>query len=161
MTVLSRRTLAAGFAVALVASACAQKNDAAAQSAGAVEPLEIVTSDGKAHKFQVEIADTEPERQLGLMNRASMARDRGMLFKFEDEAPRSFWMRNTYIPLDIIYVASDGRIVSIAKMAQPLSDVSLPSDGPAKGVVEINGGLSDELNIRPGDRVRHPFFRSR
>lgn len=128
----------------------------------AIDPvvLETVTVEGKngARTFTVEIADDDDSRRTGLMFRRSMAEDHGMLFLFEEEAPRSFWMRNTYIPLDIIYINAEGSIVSIAEMAEPLSDRSLPSAGPAAAVLEINGGLSRTLGLGPGDKVTHPFF---
>lgn len=122
-----------------------------------VEPLEVVTATG-SHRFQVEIADTDPERQLGLMNRRSLPRDRGMLFLFRQPREQAFWMKNTLIPLDIIYVQPDGRILSIASNTVPLSEAPIPSNGPASAVLEINGGLSGELGIMPGDRLRHRAF---
>ncbi len=122
-----------------------------------LEPLSIETSAGPV-KFQVEIADDDAERQNGLMYRKSLAPDRGMLFDFHDSAPRSFWMRNTYIPLDIIYIGADGYIVSIASMAQPLNDTPIPSHGSALGVLEIAGGRAGELGVKAGDRVRHRIF---
>jgi uncharacterized membrane protein (UPF0127 family) len=122
-----------------------------------LEPLTIDTAGGLA-KFQVEIADDETERQNGLMYRKSLAPDRGMLFDFGDSEQRSFWMHNTYIPLDIIYIGADGYIVSIAAMATPQSDTPIPSHGLALGVLEIAGGRAGELGIKPGDRVRHRIF---
>lgn len=121
---------------------------------GPMEPLEVVTARGPV-RFQVELADTDAERAQGLMFRGSMPADRGMVFVFDRAAPQSFWMRNTYIPLDIIYIGADGRIVSIAKNAQPLNETPLPSGVPARYVLEINAGLSDRLGIAPGDRVTH------
>ena len=137
------------------APAAAPVLTASAPEPGVVlEPLEVVTPRG-VHRFQVEIADTDEERQLGLMNRRSMARDRGMLFLFQGPPRRqAFWMRNTLIPLDIIYIAADGRIDSIVN-AVPLDETPLPSSGPSSYVLEINGGLAAELGIAPGDRVRH------
>jgi uncharacterized membrane protein (UPF0127 family) len=124
---------------------------------GPVELLEITTAGGPV-RFQVELADTDAERSQGLMWRGSMPADRGMLFDFPRPAPQAFWMSNTYIPLDILYIGDDGRIVSIAKNTQPLSEAPIPSGAPARGVLEINGGLSDRLGILPGDRVRHRLF---
>jgi len=108
--------------------------------------------------FQVELADDDRERSQGLMFRGSMPPDRGMIFVFPTAEPQAFWMRNTYIPLDIIYIGADGRIVSIAKNTEPLSEALVPSAGAARGVLEINAGLSDKLGIMPGDRIRHRFF---
>ncbi len=123
-----------------------------------LEPLSIETASGDTVRFQVEIADDDRERQNGLMYRKSLGPDRGMLFDFGQAAPRSFWMKNTYIPLDILYIGADGYIVSIAAMTQPFSEAPVPSHGPALGVLEIAGGRAGELGIRPGDRVRHRIF---
>jgi uncharacterized membrane protein (UPF0127 family) len=129
-------------------------------SALPVETVTVISKTG-AHTFKAEIADDEAERQKGLMFRESMADTQGMLFEFPDVAERSFWMRNTYIPLDIIYIGPDGRIVSIAREARPFDETPLPSYAPATGVLEINGGLASRLGIEPGDRVEHPFFKKR
>ena len=133
--------------------------DAPRVTPGPVEPLEVVTARGPV-RFQVEIADTAAEREQGLMWRASMPVDRGMLFDFPVEAEQGFWMRNTYIPLDIIFIRADGRIHSIARSTMPLSEALVPSGGPVKAVLEINGGLSERLGILPGDQVRHRIFPS-
>lgn len=138
-------------------SACKGGAAAEEQLISALEPLVIDTSRGPV-TFQVEVADDEMERQNGLMFRKSLAPDRGMLFEFPDTAPRSFWMKNTYIPLDIIYIDPEGYIVSIAAMTTPHSEEGIPSRGLAKGVLEIAGGRAGELGIKPGDRIRHPFF---
>ena len=84
-----------------------------------------------------------------------MNENEGMLFVFHDEKPRSFWMKNTYIPLDIIYLNKDKQIVSIAKNAEPLSETSRPSEGEAMYVLEINGGLSDKLGLMKGDYMTY------
>lgn len=123
-----------------------------------LEPLTITTASG-VHRFQVEIADDETERQNGLMWRESLAPGRGMLFDFKAEAPRSFWMKNTLIPLDIIYIAADGTVVSIAPMATPKSEAPIPSHGEALGVLEIAGGRAGELGVKPGDKVGHRIFK--
>lgn len=124
---------------------------------GPMEPLEVVTARGPV-RFQVELADDVAERAQGLMWRGSMPADRGMIFNFPQPVSQSFWMQNTFIPLDIIYIGDDGRIVSIAKNTEPLSEAPIPSGAPARGVLEINAGLSDRLGIAPGDRVRHRIF---
>src|SRR5262249_8282176 len=148
-----KRGALAAFAGALVASGCAAAGDS---KPAPQEPLEVVTDQG-VRRFQVEIADTDAEREHGLMFRQQMAADQGMLFEFPGAGERSFWMKTTYLPLDIIYIGADGRIVSIARRATPFSEVPIPSYGPASGVLEINGGLADQLGIQPGDLVRHPF----
>ena len=156
-----RGVLAACSAALLVLASCAAPEKAGAEP-GAISPLEdlqIVTRTG-THSFKVEIADDEAERQNGLMNRPSMGPDRGMLFEFEDERDRAFWMHNTYIPLDIIYIDRTGKIVSIAANATPFSDTPIPSMGAANGVLELNGGRAAALGIQVGDTVKHPFFRN-
>ena len=122
-----------------------------------LEPVVVVTSTGE-HRFMVEIADDEAERQRGLMERPPLADDRGMLFQFPDVAERGFWMHNTPSPLDIIYIDPRGRIVSIARNATPNSDAIIPSNGPASGALELRGGRAAEIGAQPGDTVRHPFF---
>ena len=131
--------------------------DAPRVTPGPVEPLEIVTSRGPV-RFMVEMADTDHEREQGLMWRGALGTDRGMIFDFGDEAKRAFWMRNTYVPLDMIFIRADGTIDSIAQDAAPLSDTPIPSAGPVRAVLEINGGFAEKLGIMPGDRVRHRIF---
>jgi uncharacterized membrane protein (UPF0127 family) len=121
-------------------------------------PLVVETSSGSVHQFQVELALSSSQRGMGLMYRMDLPADKGMLFIFRDEALRSFWMRNTFIPLDIIYLDGNGRIVSIVGMAEPENDTPLPSEGPAKAVLEIQGGLSAKLGIGKGDVVRHTLL---
>ncbi|MBN9318086.1 MAG: DUF192 domain-containing protein [Caulobacterales bacterium] len=125
---------------------------------GALEPLEAVTGSGVV-KFQVEIADTDAERQYGFMCRPNVAPDRGMLFEFEASRPQAFWMHNTLVPLDIIYIGQDGKVVSIGRNARPLDDSAVPSGGPAIGVLELAGGRAAEIGLLPGDQIRHPFFK--
>ncbi len=114
--------------------------------------LEFVTESGNK-KIDVEIVDQEANILQGLMYRRSMAENQGMLFKFPDMRPRSFWMKNTYIPLDIIYVDSDKKIVSIQKNTEPLNASSLPSEGDAQYVVEVNAGFCDAYGIKKGDQI--------
>jgi hypothetical protein len=92
------------------------------------------------------------------MCRKTMAPGHGMLFEFPQAEQQTFWMKNTYIPLDIIYIGRDGRIVSISANAKPFDESPLPSAGPANGVLEIKGGLSAKLGIKAGDKVRHAFY---
>ena len=154
----SRRILLAGvLAGAGLVSACAQSGpvDAAGR---ALEPLSIVTGSGE-HKFLVEIADDDAERARGLMYRPPLEADRGMLFQFPAATEQSFWMKNTPCSLDIIYIDPHGRIVSIASHATPYSETPLPSNGAANGVLELRAGRADEIGAKPGDQVRHSFFR--
>lgn len=119
-----------------------------------LEPLQLRTDKGLL-SFQVEIADSDREREYGLMCRKSMAPDRGMLFIFPQAAPQAFWMRNTLIPLDIIYIGADGKVVSITRNARPLDETPLPSAGPAKYVLELAAGRAAQIGLLPGDRVLH------
>lgn len=120
--------------------------------------LVIETASGQRLPFTVELALTAAEQQKGLMNRASMDPGAGMLFVFEGESIRRFWMKNTLIPLDMLFIAGDGRIVNIAPNTVPESLDTVPSTGPAHAVLEINGGVSALLGIKAGDRVVHPAF---
>jgi uncharacterized membrane protein (UPF0127 family) len=117
-----------------------------------VERLKIVTPK-KTIPFQVEIAADDGSREYGLMNRPQMADDRGMIFDFHEPQPVAFWMRNTLIPLDMLFVAADGKVLNIARMAKPHDETPIPSAGPIRAVIEINGGLADKLGISPGDKV--------
>jgi uncharacterized membrane protein (UPF0127 family) len=121
--------------------------------------LEIATSAGR-HAFQVEIADNDASRERGLMDRRYMASDHGMLFEFMSDAPTSFWMKNTYIPLDMIFIARSGVVTRIVANAEPLSERVIPSGGPCAAVLELNGGTAASIGLKVGDKVRHPFFKS-
>lgn len=139
-------------------SACAQTADAMSQAPiSRLEPLKVIT-ENRTYKFKVEIADDDLERQKGLMYRERLAKNRGMLFLFPDMRPRAFWMRNTLIPLDIIYISDRGVVVSIQKSAVPFNETPLPSYGYAQVVLEVQGGLTDALGIKVGDRIEHRFF---
>ena len=115
--------------------------------------VSIFKNDSLIQTIEVEFAKNDEERALGLMYRSSMDEHQGMWFIFPEEAPRSFYMRNTEIPLDIIYLDKDKKVVSIAKNARPYDETSLPSEKPAMYVLEINGGLSDKWGIEKGDRM--------
>ncbi len=116
--------------------------------------LYIVKSTGDTiRKIDIEIADVESERTIGLMHRRSMPDTQGMLFIFEQEQPRSFWMRNTLIGLDIMYVRADGEIESIAKYCIPKYEKSIPSRGPALYVLEVIEGFCDIHGVEVGDRI--------
>jgi uncharacterized membrane protein (UPF0127 family) len=122
-----------------------------------LEAVEVITSRGRA-RFQVEIAVTQAEQAKGLMFRKSLAPDRGMLFTYKRPQPVAYWMKNTLIPLDIIYIQPDGRILSIVRNARPHDETPLPSGGLVLGVLEIAGGRAAQLGILPGDRVLHRIF---
>lgn len=116
----------------------------------------VIRSGEKEHRFVAEIAETVRERSLGLMFREEMAADRGMLFIFDGEGERYFWMKNTPLPLDIIYIGSSGTIVSIAADTVPYSEKSIPSGAPAQFVLELNAGTAAKLGISVGDTVSSP-----
>lgn len=118
--------------------------------------LQLIDSTGVVKKeLQIEIADNTYEQQTGLMYRKHLDQNKGMLFIFEDTIMRSFYMKNTYISLDLIYINAEHNIVSIVKSAEPLNEKSLPSEAPAKYVLEINGGLSDTWGLIPGDKISY------
>ena len=122
-----------------------------------VQPLEVDTVRGAFH-FQVEIADTEATRETGLMHRRRMASNRGMLFDFRTPGTVTFWMKDTLIPLDMIFIGADGRIVSITRRAQPMNETLIPSGGVILGVLELKGGRADEIGAAVGDIVRQRMF---
>ncbi len=120
-------------------------------------PLTILCARGP-HRFTTEIAATPQERALGLMFRRSLAPDSGMLFDFKRPQEVAFWMKNTLVPLDMLFVDAEGRIVGIHADAVPLSLATIPSPGPVRAVIELLGGTAARLGIRPGDRVLFPIF---
>lgn len=150
--------LALGFAVAAAIAGAGGPAPAAAETAAATGRLEIRTAKA-THSFSVEIADTEAKRADGLMFRTQMAPDHGMLFDFKREQPVWFWMKNTYLPLDMIFVKPDGTILSIAENTTPLSEATVPSGGPVRFVFEVVAGTVKRLGIAPGDKVVHPLMR--
>jgi uncharacterized protein len=127
-----------------------------AQAAGQ-STLEIVSKTG-VHAFAVELATNDDERSRGLMFRKELPEGHGMLFDFQRDAPVAFWMHNTYIPLDMIFIRGDGSILRIAENTEPLSDRLIPSGGPVRAVLEVIGGTARKLGIAPGDRVSSPIF---
>jgi uncharacterized membrane protein (UPF0127 family) len=122
--------------------------------------LEIASRTG-VHPFSVELAVTDEERAKGLMYRRELPEGQGMLFDFKRDQEVSMWMRNTYIPLDMIFIERDGRIRRIAENTQPESDRIISSGGPVRGVLEVSGGTAKKLGIAPGDHVAHPIFSAR
>ena len=112
------------------------------------------SNDSLIKQINIEIADDDYQTQTGMMYRKSMKDTQGMLFVFPDSQYRYFYMRNTEIPLDIIYIDENKTIVSIQKNAKPFDETSLPSEGPAKYVLEINAGLSTEWNLEKGDKIQ-------
>ena len=117
----------------------------------------IVTATGE-HDFKVEVADSPRMRARGLMFRKSMPADQGMLFDFKVEGPVSMWMKNTYIPLDMVFIGRDGQVVGVAADTEPLSERIISSPAPAYAVLELNAGAARRISLAPGDRVRHRMF---
>jgi len=119
--------------------------------------LSIVTAKGEA-KFEVEIAKTPTQQAQGLMYRRSMPANAGMLFVYTRPQPVSYWMKNTFIPLDMIFIGANGRIVNIRQRTVPHSLVPVRSKGKVQAVLELNGGTTSRLGIKVGDSVRHEIF---
>lgn len=132
---------------------------AAAQATFETASLSIETAAGETHDFQVEIAETGEQRAQGLMFRREMAADAGMLFLFGGSEVRAMWMKNTIIPLDMLFIDETGKIVRIAERTVPYSERAIVSGGPVSAVLELNAGTASRLAIKPGDRVRHPAFK--
>jgi uncharacterized protein len=116
------------------------------------EPLTI-QSGGKSHKFSVELALNGRQQRQGLMFRRRMAADAGMLFVYRREEPTSMWMKNTFIPLDMLFIARDGKIRHIAERTVPMSEAVIGSDGAVSAVLELNAGTASRLGLKPGDKV--------
>jgi uncharacterized membrane protein (UPF0127 family) len=123
-------------------------------SCGAEPKVVISTREGRETVFQVEVADTPAKRELGLQYRKELAADRGMIFLFPAPSVQSFWMKNTPLPLDMIFIGSDRKIVGIVEQTVPFSLDSRSVGTPSQFVLEINGGLSKRLGIGAGDSVR-------
>ncbi len=110
------------------------------------------------HKFTIEVATTPEQLEQGLMFRQSLAPDAGMLFDFRTPSMATMWMKNTLIPLDMLFVDEQGRIVNIHERAVPGSLDTIAAAAPVRVVIELNGGTAARLGIRPGDRVIYPIF---
>ena len=139
----------------LSASAQTAKDDVV--DFGTPVPLTVVSESG-THEFLVERAITLEQQARGMMFRESMGADAGMIFEFEEPKVATIWMKNTSIPLDIIFVRSNGRILKIEHMAQPYKLRSASSEAVIAGVLELQGGRSRDLGILPGDLIKHEFF---
>ncbi|MCL6739753.1 DUF192 domain-containing protein [Sphingomonas sp. RB56-2] len=124
------------------------------QSPAGLEQVPLtITSGGAKHRFTVEVASTGEQQAMGLMYRNRLDPDRGMIFPFDTVRQASFWMKNTLIPLDLIFIRPDGRIANIEANAVPLSLQPIYSDGEVTAVLEVAGGRAAELGVRPGDKV--------
>lgn len=128
----------------------------ASPAIAAEEVSVLIHAGGSTYKFQAEIADTEDERAQGLMFREHLAPNEGMLFLYPVEKPVAFWMKNTPLPLDMIFIDGTGRIVHVAEMAKPFDTTPISSMGATKAVLEILGGSADQLGIKAGDQVEWP-----
>ena len=128
-----------------------------AAHAETLEPLTIRTATGE-HRFSVEVMRTDSERAQGLMFRRYMPADRGMLFDFKTVEPVSMWMKNTYLPLDMVFIRADGTIARITADTEPESTRIIPSGEPVLGVLELNAGTAAKIGAKPGDKVVHPLF---
>ena len=120
--------------------------------------LTIETASGQSHRIEVELALTPAQQAQGLMHRRDLAPDAGMLFIYPGDRPVHIWMKNTLIPLDMLFIAEDGVVVKVAERTVPLSLATVSSGERVRGVLEINGGMASRLGIRPGDRVVHQAF---
>jgi hypothetical protein len=127
-------------------------------SQGNFAALDFVTASG-THHFSIEVMRTPDELERGLMYRRYLPADRGMLFDFQVERPVTMWMKNTYIPLDMVFVSRNGVVASIAKNAEPLSERIIPSGKPVLAVVELNAGAADRIQLKPGDHVIQAMFK--
>ncbi|MFL1461844.1 DUF192 domain-containing protein [Roseococcus sp. DSY-14] len=123
-----------------------------------VETLTILGRDGTSHAFRVEMALRPEDQTVGMMFRTAMEPDEGMLFDWGAPRESAMWMRNTLIPLDMLFIAADGRIHRIHERAVPHSLASIESRGPVRAVLELAGGTAERLNLRVGDRVQHRIF---
>ena len=150
--------LALGLALAACQAAPVANNTQQAPAAR-VSPAGLdlivltIESGGRNHAFTVEVARSEAQQERGLMERRALAGDAGMLFPFDPPRPASFWMRNTLIPLDMIFIRPDGTIARVAANTVPLSETPVAVEEPVTAVLELRGGRAAELGIRAGDRV--------
>ena len=127
----------------------------------ALDPGEVVIeTPAGSHRFTIELAATPGERARGLMFRRSMRLDHGMLFDFQTPQPVAFWMKNTPLPLDMLFIDATGTVVRIAADTVPFSETPVPSEQPIRAVLEVNAGVAKRLGITPGAKVVHPIFAS-
>lgn len=140
------------------AASAGQASDERAVDSLPRDDLVIETADGQKHHFRVELASTPEERARGLMFRRSLPADAGMIFDYGHETRIAMWMKNTYIPLDMLFIDSAGVIRHIRANAVPHDETPIPSIVPVQAVLELNGGTAARLGIRLEDRVRHKIF---
>jgi uncharacterized membrane protein (UPF0127 family) len=146
--------LLSALLILLLAAGTARSAELATFNRGEV----TITTSAGPHKFAIELATNEVQREQGLMFRLKLPADAGMLFVYPEDQPVAIWMKNTYIPLDILFIEANGRIKNIRERAVPQSLETMPSDGPLRAVLELNGGTVARLGIKPGDRVEGSGF---
>jgi uncharacterized protein len=146
--------LAFAFVLAFSGAAYAQ---APQNPVGPTDPLTIVSGE-KKHAFKVEMADTPQESEMGLMYRASMPKDHGMIFDFRPSREISMWMKNCLFPQDMLFLDEKGTVLAIAENARPGSTRLISPGFPIASVLELNGGIAKELGLKPGDRIQHKLF---
>lgn len=146
------------LALLLPIAASAQPGVDSAQPTLPRQDIVIVTRDGTRHSFRTEMAIQPQDQMIGMMFRSDMAPNDAMLFDWGAPRESSMWMRNTLLPLDMLFVAADGRIHRIHERAVPLSLATISSNGPVRATIEILGGTAERLNLRVGDRVLSPIF---
>ena len=156
---LSRQLVAAAVILAALTFVARAAEDCRPAPERPRENLQIVTASG-AHPIKVEVARTPDQRAKGLMCRRTMARDQGMLFTFDGETPIYMWMKNTYLPLDMIFVSRTGVVTAITEHTKPFSRDLISSGGPAYAVIELNAGVAGELGIVEGSKIEYPAFRN-
>ncbi len=122
--------------------------------------LTLVTASGE-HAIEIEVAETAEEKSLGLMFRSSLADGKGMLFPYPAAQEITMWMRNTLIPLDMVFIRADGTVHRIEARTEPLSEAIVASKGPVTGVLELAGGAAERLGLKAGDKVRHGHFKGK
>lgn len=145
------------FALLVACGSESGPKEDARNPAGAYSDLVIETASGPQH-FSVELADSPDERMIGLMYRTHLDADKGMLFEFDEPDTFSMWMKNTLIPLDMVFIAEDARVANVAGNAIPGDLTPISSDGAVIAVLELAGGTAEKLGIAPGDLVRHKIF---
>ena len=148
----SRRALLAGVALASLSTQASAELQTFEKS-----KLVIETAKGK-FPFTIELAMTEPQMEQGLMYRRELAPDAGMLFDYRTPETITMWMKNTFIPLDMVFIGADGKVVDFRERAVPFSLDIIASKVPARAVLEVNSGTVQRLGIKLGDVVHHPFF---
>ncbi len=153
-----RRPLLASIAALIADPVFAQPGVDRPQPRLPTERMVILTRDGRRLDFTVEMALTPEQQTIGLMFRPEVKADEGMIFDWGQPRESSMWMRNTLAPLDMVFIAADGRIHRIAERTVPLSLTPVDSRGPVRATLELQGGITEKLDIRVGDRVLHRMF---